>query len=339
MQGQVKRAYERALAARHDRADDQPPVPRGAGDRQARAHRDGDRRRPRLASPRSPSTLRARTRSASCARRHVLIIGAGRDERADRAGARRARRRDDVRRQPPARPRERAGPALRRQRRVASTSCRRELERADIVVASTSSPHAIVGAEELDAVMAARDGPPAAARRPRRAARHRSRVRRAAGRDAAATSTTCRRSCAAHRSVREAEAARAEAIVEEEIQRFAEWLGRAGRAADPRRAARARRRRSSTRVLRRERGALGVARPSATCERVEAIARAVVNRLLHEPTLRAASTTAEQRATRACSSLRELFGLDEARRGAADAARRATLPTDVARRCARRDAR
>ena len=49
------------------------------------------------------------------------------------------------------------------------------LERADIVLASTSSPHPIVGVEELELVMAARDGPPAAARRHRRPARHRSR--------------------------------------------------------------------------------------------------------------------------------------------------------------------
>ena len=53
-----------------------------------------------------------------------------------------------------------------------------ELERADIVVASTSSPHAIVGAEELAHVMTARARPAAAADRPRRAARRRAGVRR-----------------------------------------------------------------------------------------------------------------------------------------------------------------
>ena len=45
VQGQVKRAYERALAAQHDRAADQQALPRRAGDRQARAHGDGDLRR------------------------------------------------------------------------------------------------------------------------------------------------------------------------------------------------------------------------------------------------------------------------------------------------------
>ena len=52
-----------------------------------------------------------------------------------------------------------------------------ELERADVVVSSTASPHAIIGAEELAAVMEARERPAAAAGRSGRAARHRPRVR------------------------------------------------------------------------------------------------------------------------------------------------------------------
>ena len=54
-----------------------------------------------------------------------------------------------------------------------------ELLRADVVVSSTASPHAIIGPEELAAVMEERGGPAAADGRPGRAARHRSRVRRA----------------------------------------------------------------------------------------------------------------------------------------------------------------
>ena len=50
-----------------------------------------------------------------------------------------------------------------------------ELERADVVVSSTASPHAIIEAEELAAVMEARERAPAAAGRSRRAARHRPR--------------------------------------------------------------------------------------------------------------------------------------------------------------------
>ena len=64
VQGQVKRAYEAALGRRHDRPADQPAVPRRAGHRQARAHRDRDRRgrrQRRLGRRRG----RAATRSAS----------------------------------------------------------------------------------------------------------------------------------------------------------------------------------------------------------------------------------------------------------------------------------
>ena len=46
IQGQVKRAYEAALGRGDDRAAHQPPVPGRAGHRQARAHRDRDRRAP-----------------------------------------------------------------------------------------------------------------------------------------------------------------------------------------------------------------------------------------------------------------------------------------------------
>ena len=48
VQGQVKRAYEAALVGAVHRPADQQALPRRAGDRQARAHRHGDLRRPRL---------------------------------------------------------------------------------------------------------------------------------------------------------------------------------------------------------------------------------------------------------------------------------------------------
>ena len=77
IQGQVKRAYERALAARHDRAADQPALPRRAGDRQARAH--GDRRSPRATRRWRPVAVdaarAARRRARAIA--HVVIVGAG----------------------------------------------------------------------------------------------------------------------------------------------------------------------------------------------------------------------------------------------------------------------
>ena len=54
-------------------------------------------------------------------------------------------------------------------------------------------------------------------------------------------------------------------------------------------------------------------------ERVEVLARAVVNRLLHEPTARVRSLDAADRHAR-LSLLRELFGLEEAAAADADEA-------------------
>ena len=79
-------ARVRARARRpHDRADDQQALPRRAGHRQARAHRDGDLRRPRL------RRLRRGRRRARRARRPARAPRRDRrrrrDRRADRAGA------------------------------------------------------------------------------------------------------------------------------------------------------------------------------------------------------------------------------------------------------------
>jgi glutamyl-tRNA reductase len=54
-------------------------------------------------------------------------------------------------------------------------------------------------------------------------------------------------------------------------------------------------------------------------ERVEALARAVMNRLLHEPTARVRSLDAADRHAR-LSLLRELFGLEDAAAADADEA-------------------
>jgi len=113
-------------------------------------------------------------------------------------------------------------------------------------------------------------------------------------------------------SVREAEALRAESIVEEEIKRFAAWLGTL--AVQP-----------TIRALReygdaiveqvlaenRTRWELASERDVA---RAEAIARSVMNRLLHEPTLRMRTMT-EARSHGRLQIMRELFGLEGAPEG------------------------
>ena len=151
--------------------------------------------------------------------------------------------------------------------------------------------------------------PAAAARRPRGAARHRRPVRRAARRHACSTWTRC-----------SAPSSRAHA-----------GPPRRGDAA-PRGSSRRRSRRSragsaSSRCCRRSsalraRGDEVVDRllaenagrweglTDADRERVETLARAVVKRLLHEPTVRVKGLEAEQRHAR-LQLLRELFGLEE----------------------------
>ena len=166
-----------------------------------------------------PSAARRSRRTARCGHRRR------RDERADRAGARRARRRDDLRRQPPRRPRAARSPSASAARSSASTGCPSQLEAADIVLASTSSPHPIVGREELELVMAAARGPAAAADRHRRAPRHRSALRRSSRASRCATSTTFRRPSRATSQAVPPTSRAAEEIIGEEIQRFAKWLG------------------------------------------------------------------------------------------------------------------
>jgi glutamyl-tRNA reductase len=187
-----------------------------------------------------------------------------------------------------------------------------QLERADVVVASTASPHPIVGEEELELVMRARGGRPLLL------------VDIAVPRD---IDPACRnvpgvtlydmddlQSAVAHTlSVREAEARRADEIVEEEIQRFADWLGTLAV-------------RPTIRALREYGDAIveqvlveNAGRWEQASERdrarIEAVARSVMNRLLHEPTLHL-RTLGETGSHGRVQIMRELFGLD----GAPDAA-------------------
>lgn len=184
------------------------------------------------------------------------------------------------------------------------------LERADIVVTSTSSPHAIIEREELEVVMEARErrhaGPLvfidiAVPRDVEPACGDLPGVHRYDMDDLEGT-------VARHVEVREGERTGAEAIVEDELRRFAAWLGQ--RDVVP------------TVAALREHGAAIVERVLAEnaarwetasgrdLARIEAVARAVMQRLLHEPTIRLkalqeAGDHARQQV------VRELFGLQE----------------------------
>jgi glutamyl-tRNA reductase len=182
-----------------------------------------------------------------------------------------------------------------------------QLAAADIVVSSTSSPHPIVGAEELELVMAARSGRPLLL------------IDIAVPRDVEARcgdldgvtlydiddlQAVMERNLDSRRD----EAPRADAIVEEEIRRFAAWLGQLDTLPTVA-ALRAHGTAVVDQVLAENTGRWESASPRDLA-RTEAIARAVASRLLHEPTIRLRSA-GDARGHSILQLVRELFGLHE----------------------------
>jgi len=182
-----------------------------------------------------------------------------------------------------------------------------ELIQADIVVSATASPHQIVGAEELELVMELREGRPLLL------------IDIAVPRDIDPTvreltgitlydMDDLQREVARNLSGREAESARVRAIVEQEVERYGDWLG----SLDVVPTVAALRQRGDEivdRVLR-ENETRWESLSDADRERVETLARAVVNRLLHEPTLRIKAAAEKGGSYVYLQALRELFGLD-----------------------------
>jgi glutamyl-tRNA reductase len=182
-----------------------------------------------------------------------------------------------------------------------------QLVRADIVLCSTASPHAIVGREELELVMAERRGRPLLL------------IDIAVPRD---VDSSCgeldgvtlydiddlQAVVARNLSMRADETPRALEIVEEEIHRFARWLGQLD-ALPTVSALRAHGDSIVEQVLGENSGRWESASPRDLV-RVEAIARAVMSRLLHEPTIRLRSL-GEDRGHASLELVRELFGLRE----------------------------
>ncbi len=181
------------------------------------------------------------------------------------------------------------------------------LERADIVLSSTSSPDPILGFEELEEVMRARAGRPLLLvdiAVPRDVDPACAELPGVTLRDIDDLEAVVARTI----SVREQEARRAEAIAEQEIERFAEWLGQ--RDVSPTIAAlRAQGAQIVERVLAENAERWETASPRDLA-RVEAVARAIMNRLLHEPTIRLKGLDEERRHGRA-QLVRELFGLQD----------------------------
>ncbi len=182
-----------------------------------------------------------------------------------------------------------------------------QLVSADIVVSSTASPHPIVGREELELVMAERAGRPLLL------------IDIAVPRD---IDPACgeldgvslydiddlQAVLARNLGARAEEVPRAQEIVEEEIHRFARWLGQLD-ALPTISALRSRGEDIVEQVLGENSGRWESASPRDLA-RIEAIARAVMSRLLHEPTIRLRSL-GEDRGHASLELVRELFALQE----------------------------
>jgi glutamyl-tRNA reductase len=319
VQGQVKRAYEHALAA----GTTGPLTNRlftaalQAGKRVRSETRIGEGR----ASVASVAVALAEEAFGELAERHVVVIGAGEtSELVARALHERgvatflvANRRADRARTLA----ERFGGAV-----ASFDELPALLERADIVLASTSSPHHLVGVEELEVVMAARRGRPLLLvdiAVPRDVDPACGSLEGVILRDIDDLEAVVRRTA----SGREAESARAEDIVEAEIVRFAEWLGTL--AVRPTIAALREQAADIVEQVLAENRARWETASDRDLARVEAIARAVSNRLLHEPTLRLRTLSEEHRHGR-LQLARELFGLDD---GAVVEAPESATPADV----------
>jgi glutamyl-tRNA reductase len=185
-----------------------------------------------------------------------------------------------------------------------------QLVHADIVLSSTSSPHPILGRDELELVMSERGGQGAGPLLIIDIAVPRD-VDPACGEldgvnlydidDLQAV-------VARNLSTRAEETPQALEIVEEEIQRFARWLGQMD-ALPTISALRSHGDDIVQQVLGENSGRWESA-SERDLVRVEAIARAVMSRLLHEPTIRLRSLS-EDRGHASLELVRELFGLRE----------------------------
>jgi len=182
-----------------------------------------------------------------------------------------------------------------------------ELVQADIVVSCTSSPHQLVGKEELELVTAERDGRPLviidiAVPRDIDPA-----VREVPG-VTLYDMDDLQREVARNLSVRAAEAGRARTLVERDVERFRSWL--AGLDVLPTISALRERADGIVEQVLAENASRWESLSEADSKRLEAMARALVSRLLHEPTLRLKAGAEDESAYVHVAALRELFALD-----------------------------
>jgi glutamyl-tRNA reductase len=182
-----------------------------------------------------------------------------------------------------------------------------QLLAADIVVSATNSPHHIVERDGLEQVMEARQGRPLLAidiAVPRDIEPECREIPGVGVHDIDDVQQIVERNA----SGREAEATRAELIIEAELERFERWLA-ALEVVPTISALRARGDEIVRRVMAENENRwqdLG----EVDRERMEAMAKAIASRLLHEPTVRMRRAAGNDDAYTYVSALRELFGLD-----------------------------
>ena len=182
-----------------------------------------------------------------------------------------------------------------------------QLAAADIVVSSTGSPHTLVGREEMETVMELREGRPLLL------------IDIAVPRDIEPTvrklpgvtlydMDDLQRQVARNLSVREAESTRARSLVDEEAQRYENWLATL-EVVPTITALRARGDAIVEQVLS-ENESRWESLSDADRERLAVMASAIVSRLLHEPTVRLKAVTEGDSGYAYLQAVRELFGIE-----------------------------
>jgi glutamyl-tRNA reductase len=202
------------------------------------------------------------------------------------------------------------------------------LTKTDIVVSCTASPHQIVGREELALVLEERAGRPLLM------------MDIAVPRDIDPNvrdlpgltlydMDDLQHAVARNLSGREAEAVKAGRLIDQEVERFSRWLGSLD--IIPTVAALRERGDEIVAQVLRENAERWESLSENDQRRLELMARAIVSRLLHEPTLRLKDSDGD-RAYVYVDALRELFALDGSDAAAAEPASADVASLDAARR-------
>jgi glutamyl-tRNA reductase len=182
-----------------------------------------------------------------------------------------------------------------------------QLTTADIVVSATNSPHHLIERSELEVIMGQRDGAPLLLidlAVPRDIDPECRQVARVSLFDVDEVQAIVERNA----SGREAEARRAARILDSELSRFERWLG--SQEVMPTVAALRERAEGIVKRVLAENATRWESLSATDRERLDQMARAIANRLLHEPTVRLKGLADREDAYLQVSALRELFGLD-----------------------------